>query len=117
MLFATTHSLRELSALSRTRAGGYDLPAEDLAEAERIVGGGGADATTRLGLPERADDADVRDRAEALLARWRRIAESPLTERTVVDLCQIVIRSLEQIASSVGVGASRAAADDVPLAR
>lgn len=98
-IFATTHSLRELAALSRTRAGGYSLPPEQLAEAERIVGGDGASAPARLGVDETADGAVIRQRVDELLTRWRGIAESPLTERGAVGLCHTVIRSLEQIAS------------------
>jgi len=105
-IFATTHSLRELAALSLTRAGGYPLPSERLLEAERIVGGGGASVAARLGLSESADAGGeaVRERAEQLLSQWRSIAESPLTERAAVGLCHIVIRSLEQIASDRGRG-------------
>lgn len=96
---ATTHSLRELAALSRTRAGGYSLPEEQLADAERIVGGAGASAAARLGVEENTDGAVMQQRVDELLARWRGIAESPLTERGAVSLCNTVIRSLEQIAS------------------
>lgn len=98
-IFATTHSLRELAALSRTRAGGYPLPAARIAEAERILGGAGGGAAVRVGLEEDADSAAVRDRTEDLLAQWRGIAESPLTERAAVGLCRVVIRSLEQVAT------------------
>ncbi|WP_106816607.1 dynamin family protein [Microbacterium timonense] len=98
-IFATTHSLRELAVLSRTRAGGYPLPAEQIAEAERIVGGAGGTMAVRVGLADGADAPAVRARAEELLARWRALAESPLTERTAVGLCHVVIRSLEQVAA------------------
>ncbi|MEV8266888.1 dynamin family protein [Microbacterium sp. NPDC076911] len=97
-IIVTTHSLRELSALSRTRAGGYRLPEADLAEAERIVGGRGAEVADRLGItgvPSDSSPADI----DALLVKWHGIAESPLTERAAVELCRTVIRSLEQIAS------------------
>jgi len=115
-IFATTHSLRELGALSRTRAGGYTLSPELLQEAERIVGGSGAAALIRLGLDESADAAAVRERADVLLTRWRGIAESPLTERGAVGLCHTVIRSLEQVASFDG-GVVLSMADDVVLPR
>ncbi|MFB7894224.1 dynamin family protein [Microbacterium sp. NPDC056044] len=101
-ILATTHSLRELAALSRTRAGGYPLPAERIAEAERILGGSGDGAATRVGLGDGVGDDEVRRRVRELLARWRELAESPLTERAAVSLCHVVIRSLEQVAASPG---------------
>ncbi|MFE5407221.1 dynamin family protein [Microbacterium sp. NPDC056569] len=116
-IFATTHSLRELAALSRTRAGGYALPVARLEEAERIVGGSGAAAQTRLGLADDADGQAVRQRADELLTEWRGLAESPLTERGAVGLCHTVIRSLEQIASQDGRGAVLLMGDDVALSR
>ncbi|KJL40858.1 MULTISPECIES: dynamin family protein [Microbacterium] len=122
-IFATTHSLRELDALSRTRAGGYPLPPERIAEAERIVGGGGSSAAARVGLDDTADAAAVGARTERLLARWRALAESPLTERAAVGLCHVVIRSLEQIAIRPGSASSPSGAgvdllaDDVVLPR
>ncbi|WP_109210413.1 MULTISPECIES: dynamin family protein [Microbacterium] len=100
-ILATTHSLRELAALSRVRSGAYELPAERIAEAERIIGARGDLAGVRVGLDQFADDSAVRDRAELLLTQWRALAESPLTERTTVGLCHVVIRSLEQIALGV----------------
>lgn len=106
-IFATTHSLRELAVLSQTRAGGYPLRADQIAEAQRIVGGAGGNAAVRVGLGEGAGDAEVRTRAGELLARWRATAESPLTERAAVGLCHVVIRSLEQVAA-VGTGADSA---------
>ncbi len=122
-IFATTHSLRELAVLSRTRAGGYPLPPGLMAEAERIVGGAGGDDAVRVGLDATAGHAAVRGRAEELLARWRAVAESPLTERAAVGLCHVVIRSLEQVAAGAGAGSSPAAdltwllTDDVVLPR
>jgi len=123
-IFATTHSLRELAALSRTRTGGYPLPTARIAEAERIVGGVGGAPALRVGLEDGADAAAVRDRAEVLLAQWRGLAESPLTERAAVGLCHVVIRSLEQvaaqpsgIASPGSGGVDLLMADDVVLPR
>lgn len=112
-IFATTHSLRELAALSRTRAGGYPLPAQRLLEAERIVGGSGSSVATRLGLDDAADGETVRMRADELLTQWRNLAESPLTPRGAVGLCHIVIRSLEQIASDDGRSVALLMGNDV----
>lgn len=112
-IVATTHSLRELSALSRTRAGGFLLPEADVAEAERLVGGHGAEIVDRLALD--GADGELAD-VDSLLTKWRGIAESPLTERAAVDLCRTVIRSLEQIAS-VQAGAVGAQPNHIALAR
>lgn len=100
-LTAGAHSLRELSLLASARSEGLPLPAEDAAAAETIIGAKGTPAHIRLGLSESADDGVLRDRVEALLAYWRRLSESPLTERAAVGACRVVIRSLEEIASEL----------------
>jgi len=110
-IHATAHTLRELSLLSRARLSGLPLATADAAEAARIVGGSGTPDAVRLGLDEGAGGAEMRVRVDELLGRWRTVAQSPLTERSGVEVCRVVIRSLEEIASHLGaVGADRPAA-------
>ena len=96
---ATAHSLRELSALARARADGLPLAPSDAAEAERIIGGKGTGPTVRLGVGDDATDEEMRAEVDRLLDRWRALGQSPLTERSAVEVCRVVTRSLEEIAS------------------
>jgi hypothetical protein len=98
---ATAHTLRELTLLARARSEGLPLSDEDTADAELIIGAAGTLASARLGLPEDADAGAVRARVEEKLTHWRRLAESPLTERAAVSVCFVVIRSLDEIAADL----------------
>lgn len=113
-IHATTHTLRELALLSKARSAGLPLTADDAVAAERIVGGGGASANLRLGLPDGATKVEIREAAIAQLNYWRAFSQSPLTERAAVEVSRMVIRSLEEIASEVGgTGVATAGSADV----
>lgn len=96
---ATAHTLRELTLLSQAKASGLPLRPADATMAERIIGGQGVTATARLGLEDGAPASEIRDEADSQLAYWRSLSQSPLTERAAVEVCRIVIRSLEEVAS------------------
>lgn len=113
---AATHELRELSLLAGLRTSTGVLPASDIPEAERIVGGSGTDALTRLGLPETADGPDMAARVEELLARWRTLGESPLATRATAEACRTVVRSIEGVASELAARGKLRPAPDVVLA-
>jgi hypothetical protein len=98
---ATAHTLRELSLLSQAKASGLPLRPADASLAERIIGGQGVTATARLGLEDDAPAAAIRDEVDSQLAYWRSLSQSPLTERAAVEVCRVVIRSLEEVASEV----------------
>ncbi|WP_240642203.1 dynamin family protein [Microbacterium sulfonylureivorans] len=105
-----THDLRELALLADLRTGTPDLSADDILEAERIVGGAGTSTVERLGLTEGADRRAVRERIDQLLTRWRGIAESPLSERATIEICRTVTRSVEGVASELPTRRAAAAA-------
>jgi hypothetical protein len=111
---ASAHTLRELSLLARARSSDLPLSRSDAAEAERIIGGEGTGASVRLGLADSATTLELREKAEELLARWRRLSASPLAERATVEVARQVIRSLEEVASEVALAAAGPA--DVVLA-
>lgn len=113
---ATAHSLRELSVLSQARVTGLPLPAAEAADAVRIIGGDGTAPAARLALSVGADDAEVRARVALELDRWRATSQSPLTERAAREVCRVVIRSLEEVASEVGGAGGDGPAADVVLA-
>lgn len=111
---ATAHTMRELSLLSRARQGGLPLPEAASLEAQRIIGGDGAADRARVGLGEEATNDDLRARVDELVAKWRTLAQSPLTERAGAEVCRVVIRSLEEIAShlsALGPGGTAAHVD------
>ena len=112
---AGAHALRELSVLATARGEGLPLAEADAAEAQVILGLRGPAAHTRLGMPEESTPHELRERAETLTARWRRLSESPLTDRAAVAVCRTVLRSLAEIASEVGSGGRDRAGADVML--
>ncbi|WP_207454534.1 dynamin family protein [Herbiconiux sp. SYSU D00978] len=104
-LQAEAHEFRELQLLALSRTAGLGLSRVMTAEIERLVGGDGMDPAVRLGLAEDATAEDVRTAALAAVRKWRGIAESPLTERSLAEVCHTVVRSCEGLAA-----AARAAA-------
>ncbi|WP_019179942.1 dynamin family protein [Microbacterium yannicii] len=112
-IYATAHTLRELSLLSRARAAGLPLSRSDAKDAEQIIGGDGTAAHARLGLPETATPQEMRDRLDEKLVYWRTLSQSPLAERATVEATRVVIRSLEEVASVLASGVAARAADVV----
>lgn len=117
-IYATAHSLRELSLLARARGAGLPLDQADSAAAELIVGASGTPINLRLGLPDDAAPQALRDRVDQQLDYWRTLAQSPLTQRATVEVCRVVIRSLEEVASELGsAGGADRSPTDVDAAR
>ncbi|MFP5313358.1 MAG: GTP-binding protein, partial [Actinomycetes bacterium] len=103
-LQANAHEFRELRLLAVLRTAGLELPANLVAEAERLIGGRGAEPGPRLDLaPDAAPDV-VAAEARRCLARWRAVAESPLTPRSAVEACRVVIRSCEGVLADCAGG-------------
>jgi serine/threonine-protein kinase len=92
---STAHELRELALLRRLRAGEVALPPPEIAEIERLIGGAGTSAATRLGLDPDATAADLRAAAQATVERWKRRAEHPLTSRATAAVAGDVVRTCE----------------------
>lgn len=101
-LLISAHEHRELRLLAALRTTGLALSGPRLAEAERLIGGEGTDPVRRLGLPEGSGPDTVRAEARSQLRRWRTLAESPLSDPSVVRVCEVVVRSCEAIASQAG---------------
>ncbi|WP_210481206.1 dynamin family protein [Naasia sp. SYSU D00948] len=97
---SSAHELTELRLLAALRTGAAPLPDEARADAERLVGGSGVVPYQRLGLREGASEQEITEAATAALARWRRRAENPLSDRLTVEVCRIVSRSCEAIIAS-----------------
>ncbi|MEW1806649.1 dynamin family protein [Pseudarthrobacter sp. NPDC080039] len=96
-LQASAHEFRELRLLAALRTTGGELPPNLAAAAEQLLGGGGPDPCTRLGLVAGSGLEEVAAEARRRLVQWRAVAESPLTARAAVEACRVVIRSCEGI--------------------
>jgi hypothetical protein len=90
---AGAHEFAELRLLSSVRSGRTTLP-EDLHEpAMRLIGALGERGTTRLGLPEDAQPADLGERAAWELRRWHARAEDPALSTEQRWAARVVRRS------------------------
>ncbi|MBB5914107.1 hypothetical protein BJY24_002974 [Nocardia transvalensis] len=96
-LLADVHGFTELRLLRRLRADELTLPADDLADLYRLVGGSGIAPHARLGLPESADSATLRAEAVAAVRTWRSRARHPLADRFTATACETGARSAEGI--------------------
>ncbi|WP_261165287.1 dynamin family protein [Microbacterium sp. Marseille-Q6965] len=115
-LTSRSHDLRELSLLAELRTRPPRVSADDLALAERLIGGAGTALPVRLGLHPAAGRDEQRAVIAAMLTHWRALAESPLSDRQTVGLCRLVVRSVEGMASEVGsASVDGAAGADVVL--
>lgn len=94
-ILAGAHEFAELRMLSVLRSGVITLPKVELDEAERLLGGSGGATAVRLELPADSAADELRHAALEVLSRWRRRAESPLSNRAVADACRVVVRSCE----------------------
>ncbi|WP_238422723.1 dynamin family protein [Gordonia sp. 'Campus'] len=103
---ADVHGFRELRLLSTIRAGGLELPPDQIGELTRLIGGSGIDPTTRLGLPLDTDTHRIRDAAVDAARTWRARAAHPLLSPTAASACQVAVRSAEGIVAMIGAGAS-----------
>ncbi|MDR6415004.1 dynamin family protein [Pseudarthrobacter sulfonivorans] len=91
------HEFRELRLLAALRTTGVTLRHELAAEAERIIGGEGVAAHARLGLQTEASTEEISAEAHRILHRWRLVSENPLTDRSALDACRVVVRSCEGV--------------------
>lgn len=94
-IWASAHEFAELRTLNVLRDADIGLSADDLATAERVLGGFGTSMAERLGLP---DTSSIDERKAALLdtiAQWRQRGSSPIASRHLTALCEVVIRSCE----------------------
>jgi hypothetical protein len=94
---ANAHEFRELRLLATLRTTGVSLNHELADEAERLIGGWGMAPHLRLGLEQDAAPDEVSAEVRRRLNRWRLVAENPLTDRSGMDVCRVVIRSCEGV--------------------
>lgn len=94
---ASTHEFAELRLLAGLRAGTVDLPPDDLADAERLLGVDGGAAHQRLAVPPGAEPDELTHRAGVELERWQRLGQHPLTPPATVEAARVLTRSCEGI--------------------
>jgi hypothetical protein len=98
---ASAHEFAELWVLDAIASGTLALRDGEAADITRLLGAQGAALTARVGLEADAPDADVRTELLAQLGRWRRRAESPVTDRTVADAARVAVRTCEGLLASI----------------
>jgi hypothetical protein len=96
-LLATAHAFVEIRLLDDVRSGALELSETRAALLERLFGGSGAAPTARLGLADTASADEVRAAAMAELARWQRVAESPLSTRPLALAARAAVRTCEAL--------------------
>jgi hypothetical protein len=92
-----THAFEEIRLLDRLRTNALDVPARHVDELDRLLGGSGHDPASRLALADDPSSAEITAAALDALARWQRLAEHPLSSRTVQVAARGATRTLEGI--------------------
>ncbi|EWM18060.1 dynamin family protein [Kutzneria sp. 744] len=100
-ILAGAHEFTELRVLGALRSGVTDLSDHAMDEAERLLGAGGAQAWSRLGLAPNVNEDDQRAAVLDALARWQRQAENPLSRKATVDVARVVVRTCEGMAAEL----------------
>lgn len=89
------HEFDELRILVLLRNGELSLAPEQEAQLDRLMGGSGHDATTRLGLPDGATSEEIAAAAFEALATWQRLERHPLSSRMTQVSARAATRTLE----------------------
>lgn len=100
-VWAGAHDLVEVRMLRLLRSGRVRGRAERVAELERLLGGSGADAATRLGLAPAARTEDVRSAGYAALTRCRELTEHPMTSQDLHRAAVAAARSCERLLTAL----------------
>lgn len=98
---ASAHAFEEVRLLDRLRSDQFAFAADRRNELEQLLGGGGHDPFSRLGLAPETDDDALRSVADDALRRWQSIAEHPLTGRAEQLAARSACRSVEGILVSL----------------
>ncbi|MCD2195528.1 dynamin family protein [Actinomycetospora endophytica] len=93
------HEFAEIALIDDLRSRRVLLPESELHDAERLLGGEGMDAATRLGLDAQADGETVRRVAAEQHLRWQRRAENPAATRERAQAARVLVRTCEGILS------------------
>ncbi|GAA4549739.1 ATP-binding protein [Pseudonocardia xishanensis] len=100
-LRSEAHELAELDLLDRIRAGSPALTADHRADAEQLLGAGGAGPRERLGLPPDAGPEEIRLAAGARLVWWQRRAAHPVAGRDERAAAAVLVSTCERLLTAV----------------
>ena len=100
-VLAGAHEFTELRVLGALRSGVTDLSEPAMDEAERLLGAGGAQSWSRLGLTPDVSRDQQRQAVLDALARWQRQAENPLARKATIEVARVVVRSCEGMAAEL----------------
>ncbi|MPY95780.1 MAG: GTP-binding protein [Acidimicrobiia bacterium] len=101
---ANAPELAELGVLNLLRLAPPGLPADLLEEAEGLLGGYGAGAAERLGVPSTAGPSALAEAARAAAQRWRGISESPWGDLGAARTARVVLRACEGLVAALSDG-------------
>jgi hypothetical protein len=96
-LRASEHEFTEIRMLNALRSGQLQMAPAQRSELERTLGGDGDADGIRVGIDPDASNGEIVAAAAAMLARWRRLADHPLTSRGVVEAAMAAVRTCEGI--------------------
>jgi hypothetical protein len=94
-LTASAHAFEEVRLLLELRSGRLALSVDHADRLDRLLGGSGDEAVTRLGLPPEAGPDGIHAAAIESMDEWRRVAEHPLSSRPVQVAARAAVRTLE----------------------
>ncbi|QUQ63289.1 dynamin family protein [Kutzneria sp. CA-103260] len=100
-ILAGAHEFTELRVLGALRSGLADLSEPAIDEAERLLGAGGAQPWSRLGLTPDAGRPEQHAAVLDALFRWQRQAENPLSRKATTDIARVVVRTCEGMAAEL----------------
>ncbi|HLF98876.1 MAG TPA: dynamin family protein [Acidimicrobiia bacterium] len=97
---AGAHEFTEVRLLNalRTRDVGFD--ADEVAEAERLLGAQGSSPSARLGASGGGGD-DLLALARDRQASWQAKAESPFSSKETADACRVLVRTCEGLVAAL----------------
>jgi hypothetical protein len=98
------HEFAEIALLDAVRSGVVPLSPDEASAAELLLGAGGTDARSRLGLAADAGSEQVRKAAADQHLRWQLRAEHPASPREVRQAAWLLVRSCEGILGRLGRG-------------
>lgn len=103
-MLSDVHGFDELRMLGRLRTTDVHLPADDVTELQRLIGGYGIAAPVRLGLPTNADVETQRSAAIGAVRKWRSRAAHPLLDQFTSRACSVAARSAEGVLEELRAG-------------
>lgn len=100
-VLASAHELTELAMLSELRSGRVAAPEATVDELDRLLGGSGSSAFSRLHLDPEATTEEILAAAHSAVVRWQRRVELPMTTHELAVLGRAAIRSLEGLIANM----------------